>query len=47
MLDALRTPDERFDGLPDFPFTPNYLDNLHGFEGQPNHKIEFQVGDAG
>ena len=33
MLDSLRTPDERFDDLPDFPFSPNYLDNLQGFEG--------------
>jgi haloalkane dehalogenase len=27
--EVLRTPDERFRGLPDFPFEPHYLD----FEG--------------
>jgi haloalkane dehalogenase len=26
MADAFRTPDERFAGLPDFPFEPRYLD---------------------
>ena len=25
-MDVLRTPDERFEGLPDWPFAPNYLD---------------------
>ena len=25
-MDVLRTPDERFDGLPDYPFAPNYVD---------------------
>ncbi len=24
-MDVLRTPDERFDGLPDYPFPPNYV----------------------
>ena len=33
MIDTLRTPEERFDDLPDFPYTPRYLDNLKGFEG--------------
>ena len=23
-MDALRTPDERFEGLPDYPFAPHY-----------------------
>ena len=40
MVDALRTPDERFDGLPDFPFTPNYVDNLKGFEGLRLHYLD-------
>ena len=26
MSDALRTPDDRFDGLPDFPFEPHYAE---------------------
>ena len=25
-MNILRTPDERFDNLPDFPFTPNYVE---------------------
>lgn len=25
-MDVLRTPDERFDNLPDYPFPPNYID---------------------
>ena len=33
MLDALRTPDERFSDLPDFPWTPRYIDDLPGYEG--------------
>ncbi|MBM3672950.1 MAG: alpha/beta fold hydrolase [Actinobacteria bacterium] len=32
-MDVLRTPDDRFDGLPDFPFAPNYADVPSG-EGQ-------------
>lgn len=40
MIDALRTPEERFDGLPDFPYTPRYLDNLKGFEGLRLHYLD-------
>jgi haloalkane dehalogenase/tRNA(adenine34) deaminase len=29
-MHALRTPDDRFTGLPGFPFTPHYLDKLAG-----------------
>lgn len=32
-MEALRTPDERFAELPDFPFVPTYLDDLPGYEG--------------
>ncbi len=28
MADVLRTPDERFNELPDFPYAPNYFDDL-------------------
>jgi len=31
-LKALRTPDERFSVLPEFPYTPSYIDNLPGFD---------------
>ena len=33
MIDALRTPDERFADLPDFPWAPHYIDDLPGYEG--------------
>lgn len=32
-IEALRTPDERFAGIPDFSYTPRYVDDLAGFEG--------------
>lgn len=38
--EALRTPDERFDDLPDWPFQPRYLDDLPGFEGLRLHYID-------
>lgn len=33
MIEALRTPDERFAGLPDFDFPVRYFDDLPGYEG--------------
>ena len=33
MTQAIRTPDERFRGLPEFPFAPRYLDDLAGYDG--------------
>ena len=42
MSDVFRTPDERFDALPEFPFEPHYLDQdglrmhyLDAGEGNP------------
>ena len=32
-IEALRTPDERFAFLPAFPYTPNYVEDLPGYEG--------------
>ena len=32
-MHCLRTPDDRFAGLPDWPWTPRYLDDLPGYEG--------------
>ena len=29
---ALRTPDDRFAGLPDFPYPPRYADDLPGYD---------------
>ncbi len=31
-IEALRTPDERFSVLPAFPYEPNYVDDLAGYE---------------
>lgn len=32
-IEVVRTPDERFGALPDFPYTPRYVDDLPGYEG--------------
>ncbi|WP_170005705.1 haloalkane dehalogenase [Pseudopontixanthobacter vadosimaris] len=40
MIEALRTPDERFAGLPDYAFAPNYRDDLPGFEGLRLHYLD-------
>jgi len=37
---ALRTPDARFDSLPDFPFAPRYLDALPGYQGLRMHYVD-------
>jgi haloalkane dehalogenase len=38
MIEFLRTPDERFAGLPDFPFAPNY-------ETLPRHGLRMHYVD--
>ena len=40
MPDALRTPDSRFAALPGFPFEPNYVEGLAGFEGLRLHYLD-------
>ena len=37
---ALRTPDDRFTDLPDFPYEPHYLEDLPGFEGLRLHYLD-------
>ncbi len=32
-VEALRTPEDRFADLPDFPFPPHYVNTLSGYEG--------------
>lgn len=32
-IEALRTPDARFESVPDFPYAPHYCDDLKGYEG--------------
>ena len=38
--DALRTPDERFDGLPGYPWAPNYLSDLPSLAGLRLHYLD-------
>ena len=40
MVEALRTPDERFDNLPGYTFSPRYLEDLQGYEGLRMHYID-------
>lgn len=45
MTAALRTPDERFDDLPDFPYATHYVQNLPGSKGLRAHYVD--EGPAG
>ena len=40
MIKVLRTPEERFVNLPDFPYNPVYIDDLKGFEGLRLHYVD-------
>ena len=40
-MDCLRTPDERFAHLPDYPFAAHYLDDLPGIEGARVHCVHY------
>lgn len=40
MASILRTPDERFTNLPQFPFIPHYVDDLPGYEGIRVHYLD-------
>jgi hypothetical protein len=46
MADVLRTPDERFNELPDFPYAPNYRDDLKGYDGLRMHYVDEGPRDA-
>lgn len=43
---ALRTPDDRFENLPDWPYEPNYIDDLEGYEGLRAHYVDEGPKDA-
>lgn len=45
-IEALRTPDSRFNDLPDYAFTPHYIDDLPGFEGLRLHYVDEGPRDA-
>lgn len=40
MIQALRTPDDRFEKLPDYPFAPNCVDDMPGYEGLRMHYLD-------
>ena len=44
--EVLRTPDERFTDLPDFPYVPSYVDDLPGFAGVRAARIDEGPTDA-
>ena len=44
--EALRTPDACFEGIPDFPWQPAYLDTLAGYEGLRMARIDEGPADA-
>lgn len=46
-IDALRTSDERFEALPDFPYTPHYLGDLDAYQGLRVHYLDEGAPDAG
>ena len=39
-IESVRTPEERFAGLPGFDFRPHYLDALPGYEGLRVHYLD-------
>lgn len=39
-MDYFRTPDERFQNLPGYPFPPRYVEDLRGFEGLRMHYLD-------
>ena len=44
-MEALRTPEERFADLPGWPFAPNHLDDLAGYEGLRVHYVDEGEGE--
>lgn len=45
-IEALRTDDERFADLPDWPYEPRYFEDLNGFAGLRMHYIDEGPTDA-
>ena len=43
---AIRTPDERFAYLPNFPYSPNYTESLPGYQGLRMHYVDEGPTDA-
>nr|WP_174823145.1 haloalkane dehalogenase [Ruegeria arenilitoris] len=45
-VEVLRTPEECFDNLPGFSYSPNYIDDLRGYEGLRVHYVDERPKDA-
>ncbi len=45
-MTVLRTPDNRFKGLSDYPFAPNYVEDLRGYQGLRVHYLDEGPADA-
>jgi pimeloyl-ACP methyl ester carboxylesterase len=45
-IESVRTPEERFAGLPGFPFAPHYLEDLPGYEGLRVHYLDERPAQA-
>lgn len=39
-MDSLRTPDQHFTNLPDWPYVPNFIDTLAGYDGLRVHYVD-------
>ena len=46
MVEAVRTPEERFEGLAGWDHPPSYVDDLPGFEGLRAHYVDLGPRDA-
>jgi haloalkane dehalogenase len=40
MIEILRTPEEKFENLPNFPYRPDYANDLKGYKGLRLHYID-------
>ena len=45
-IDALRTPETAFEGLPDWPYPPHYIEDLEGFGDLRIHYVDIGPKDA-
>jgi len=45
-IEVLRTPDDRFADLPDWPYQPRYFEDLAGYEGLRAHYVDEGPKDA-
>lgn len=46
MIEFIRTPDDRFENLPNFPYKPRYINDLKGFNGLRMHYIDEGLKDS-